>query len=116
MHPQSGNGALEGDRKDLFDGRSFTIGHVEFTRGAETLTFDYGRSGRVAVRVARIFNTYGPNMDPDDGRVVSNLICQALRGEPLTVYGDGSQTRSFCYVSDMVDGLMALMEGKAADG
>ena len=82
----------------------------EGKRAAESLTFDYARTGRAEVRVARIFNTYGPNMDPEDGRVVSNLICQALRGEVLTVYGDGSQTRSFCYVSDMVDGLLRLME------
>lgn len=82
----------------------------EGKRAAETLAFDYARAGRAAVRVARIFNTFGPNMDPNDGRVVSNLICQALRGDELTVYGDGSQTRSFCYVSDMVAGLMALME------
>ncbi len=84
----------------------------EGKRAAESLTFDYARAGRADVRVARIFNTYGPNMDPRDGRVVSNLICQTLRGEQLTIYGDGSQTRSFCYVSDMVDGLMALMESE----
>ena len=65
----------------------------------------------VEVRVARIFNTYGPRMLPDDGRVVSNFIVQALRGEPLTLYGNGSQTRSFCYVSDLVDGLIRLMNG-----
>ena len=65
----------------------------------------------VEVRVARIFNTYGPRMLIDDGRVVSNFIVQALRGEPLTVYGDGSQTRSFCYVSDLIEGLLALMNG-----
>ena len=65
----------------------------------------------VKVRVARIFNTYGPRMLPDDGRVVSNFIVQALRGEPLTLYGDGSQTRSFCYVSDLIDGLIRLMNG-----
>lgn len=82
----------------------------EGKRAAEALTFDYARSKRAAVRVARIFNTYGPQMHPDDGRVVSNLICQALSGEDITVYGDGSQTRSFCYVSDLVDGLMRLME------
>ncbi len=81
----------------------------EGKRAAETLAFDYGRAGRVEVRVARLFNTYGPNMDPADGRVVSNLICQALAGEPVTIYGDGSQTRSFCYVSDTVDGLMRMM-------
>jgi UDP-glucuronate decarboxylase len=82
----------------------------EGKRAAETLAFDFARSGRAEVRVARIFNTYGPNMDPADGRVVSNVICQALSGEPVTVYGDGSQTRSFCYVSDTVDALRRLME------
>lgn len=82
----------------------------EGKRAAEALTFDYARMNRAEVRVARIFNTYGPQMHPDDGRVVSNLICQALSGRDITVYGDGSQTRSFCYVSDMVDALMRLME------
>ena len=82
----------------------------EGKRAAETLTFDYARAGRAEVRVARLFNTYGPNMHPDDGRVVSNLLCQALAGTPITIYGDGSQTRSFCYVSDTVDGLVRLME------
>lgn len=82
----------------------------EGKRAAEAMAFDFARMGRAEVRVARIFNTYGPHMHPDDGRVVSNLICQALAGEELTVYGDGSQTRSFCYVSDLVDGLMRLME------
>ena len=82
----------------------------EGKRAAETLAFDYVRMGRAQVRVARIFNTYGPNMHPDDGRVVSNLLCQALSGAPITIYGDGSQTRSFCYVSDTVDGLIRLME------
>lgn len=84
----------------------------EGKRAAEALTFDYGRMGRAQVRVARIFNTYGPNMHPDDGRVVSNLICQALADRDITIYGDGSQTRSFCYVSDMVDALMRLMEAE----
>ena len=84
----------------------------EGKRAAEALTFDFARMKRTDVRVARIFNTYGPNMNPDDGRVVSNLICQALSGDPITVYGDGSQTRSFCYVSDLVAGLMALMEAE----
>ncbi len=84
----------------------------EGKRAAETLVFDYARAGRAEVRVARLFNTYGPNMDPDDGRVVSNLLCQALAGEPVTIYGDGSQTRSFCYVSDTVDGLLRLMEAE----
>jgi UDP-glucuronate decarboxylase len=88
----------------------------EGKRAAETLAFDYQRLGRAEVRVARIFNTYGPRMRPDDGRVVSNVICQALAGEDVTVYGDGSQTRSFCYVSDLVDGLMRLMDSDAADG
>ncbi|MFS0770907.1 UDP-glucuronic acid decarboxylase family protein [Sphingomonas sp. 1P08PE] len=82
----------------------------EGKRAAEALTFDYARMKRAEVRVARIFNTYGPQMHPDDGRVVSNLICQALSGRDITIYGDGSQTRSFCYVSDMVDALMRLME------
>jgi nucleoside-diphosphate-sugar epimerase/spore maturation protein CgeB len=88
----------------------------EGKRAAETLAFDYLRSGRSDVRVARIFNTYGPRMRPDDGRVVSNVICQALAGEDITVYGDGSQTRSFCYVSDLVEGLMRLMESEEAVG
>ena len=83
----------------------------EGKRIAETLCFDYQRMNGVEVRVARIFNTYGPRMLPDDGRVVSNFIVQALRGEPLTLYGDGSQTRSFCYVSDLIDGLILLMNG-----
>ena len=82
----------------------------EGKRAAEALTFDFARMKRADVRVARIFNTYGPNMNPDDGRVVSNLICQALSGEPITLYGDGSQTRSFCYVADLVAGLIALMD------
>ena len=81
----------------------------EGKRAAETLAFDYDRLGRAEVRVVRIFNTYGPRMDPDDGRVVSNVICQALTGESVTVYGDGSQTRSFCYVDDLVDGIFRLM-------
>jgi len=81
----------------------------EGKRVAETLAIDYHRQNRVDVRIARIFNTYGPRMAVDDGRVVSNFIVQALRGEPLTVYGDGSQTRSFCYVSDLIRGLTALM-------
>ena len=82
----------------------------EGKRIAETLCFDYQRMNGVEVRVARIFNTYGPRMLLDDGRVVSNFIVQALRGEPLTLYGDGSQTRSFCYVSDLVEGLIRLMD------
>ena len=82
----------------------------EGKRVAETLMVDYHRQNRVDIRIARIFNTYGPRMSVEDGRVVSNFIVQALRGEPITVYGDGSQTRSFCYVSDLVAGLLALME------
>jgi UDP-glucuronate decarboxylase len=87
----------------------------EAKRVAETLFFDYHRQHGLAIRVARIFNTYGPRMAADDGRVVSNFIVQALRGEPLTIYGDGSQTRSFCYVDDLVGGLIALMENTAGE-
>jgi UDP-glucuronate decarboxylase len=81
----------------------------EGKRCAETLFFDYHRQHNVKIKVARIFNTYGPRMHPNDGRVVSNFIVQALRGEDITLYGDGQQTRSFCYVSDLVDGLIRLM-------
>ena len=81
----------------------------EGKRCAETLFFDYHRQYGTNIRVARIFNTYGPRMHPNDGRVVSNFIVQALRGKPLTLYGDGSQTRSFCYVSDLIEGLIGLM-------
>ncbi len=81
----------------------------EGKRCAETLFFDYYRQHRLNIRVARIFNTYGPRMLPDDGRVISNFIVQALRGEPITIYGDGNQTRSFCYVDDLIDGLIRLM-------
>jgi len=84
----------------------------EGKRVAETLAFDYHRQNDVEIRVVRIFNTYGPRMLENDGRVVSNLIVQALRNKPLTVYGDGSQTRSFCYVSDLVEGLMRLMNSE----
>lgn len=82
----------------------------EGKRCAETLFFDYYRRHELRIKVARIFNTYGPLMHPNDGRVVSTFVMQALRGEPITIYGDGSQTRSFCYVSDLVDGLMRLMD------
>ena len=82
----------------------------EGKRAAETLFFDYHRENGVDIRVIRIFNTYGPRMLPDDGRVVSNFIVQALQGKDLTVYGEGSQTRSFCYVDDLVDGFMRFME------
>ncbi|KAL2899068.1 UDP-glucuronic acid decarboxylase 5, partial [Bienertia sinuspersici] len=84
----------------------------EGKRVAETLMFDYHRQHGIEIRVARIFNTYGPRMNIDDGRVVSNFIAQALRDEPLTVQAPGTQTRSFCFVSDMVDGLIRLMEGE----
>lgn len=84
----------------------------EGKRAAETLFFDYRRQYGVDTRVARIFNTYGPGMREDDGRVVSNFICQALRGAPITIYGDGNQTRSLCYVSDTVDGLIRVMASK----
>jgi UDP-glucuronate decarboxylase len=86
----------------------------EGKRAAETLAFDYDRLGRAEVRVARIFNTYGPRMRPDDGRVVSNVICQALSGDDITIYGDGSQTRSFCYADDLVDGLIRLSRYEGA--
>ncbi len=82
----------------------------EGKRCAETLFFDYHRQHRLRIKVARIFNTYGPRMHPQDGRVVSNFIMQALAGEPITIYGDGSQTRSFCYVDDLIEGLIRLME------
>jgi UDP-glucuronate decarboxylase len=81
----------------------------EGKRCAETLFFDYHRQHGMPIRVARIFNTYGPNMHPDDGRVVSNFIMQALTGEPITIYGDGKQTRSFCYVDDLIEGFVRLM-------
>ena len=83
----------------------------EGKRCAETLMMDYYRQNNVDIRIVRIFNTYGPNMDPDDGRVVSNFILQALKGEDITIYGDGTQTRSFCYVDDLVGGMIKMMEG-----
>jgi UDP-glucuronate decarboxylase len=85
----------------------------EGKRCAETLMFDYYRQHALQIKVARIFNTYGPNMHPNDGRVISNFIVQALKGEPITLYGDGSQTRSFCYVDDLIDGLVRLMRSPA---
>lgn len=85
----------------------------EGKRCAETLFFDYYRQHKVEIKVARIFNTYGPNMHPNDGRVVSNFIVQALLNRPITIYGEGQQTRSFCYVEDLVDGLIRLMESPA---
>lgn len=88
----------------------------EGKRAAETLAFDFLRSKRADVRVARIFNTYGPRMRCDDGRVVSNVICQSLSGDDITIYGDGTQTRSFCFVDDMVDALIRLMANERAVG
>ncbi|MBD1837963.1 SDR family oxidoreductase [Coleofasciculus sp. FACHB-64] len=106
IHPQT----------EEYRGNVNTIGirscYDEGKRIAETLAFDYYRQNHVEIRVARIFNTYGPRMLENDGRVVSNFVVQALRGTALTVYGDGSQTRSFCYVSDLVEGLMRLMNGE----
>ena len=100
VHPQPGS----------YRGNVNPIGpracYDEGKRCAETLFFDYYRQHNLRIRVARIFNTYGPRMHPNDGRVVSNFIVQALRGEPITLYGDGSQTRAFCYVDDLIDGLM----------
>ena len=85
----------------------------EGKRCAETLFFDYHRQHRLEIKVARIFNTYGPRMHPSDGRVVSNFVVQALRGEPITIYGDGNQTRAFCFVDDLIDGFVRLMESPA---
>ena len=103
IHPQPEN----------YRGSVNTVGirscYDEGKRIAETLCFDYQRMHNVEVRIARIFNTYGPYMLPNDGRVISNFIVQALRNEPLTIYGEGSQTRSFCYIDDLIDGLMNLM-------
>ncbi|XP_043698910.1 UDP-glucuronic acid decarboxylase 1-like [Telopea speciosissima] len=106
---------LEHPQKETYWGNVNPIGvrscYDEGKRTAETLAMDYHRGAAVEVRIARIFNTYGPRMCIDDGRVVSNFVAQVLRKQPMTVYGDGKQTRSFQYVSDLVDGLMALMEG-----
>ncbi|KAJ8636863.1 hypothetical protein MRB53_011130 [Persea americana] len=106
---------LEHPQKEEYWGNVNPIGvrscYDEGKRVAETLMFDYHRQHGIEIRIARIFNTYGPRMNIDDGRVVSNFIAQALRGESLTVQAPGTQTRSFCYVSDMVDGLIRLMEG-----
>ncbi len=103
VHPQT----------EAYWGRVNPIGprscYDEGKRCAETLFFDYHRQHKLPIKVARIFNTYGPRMHPNDGRVVSNFIMQALRGESITIYGDGQQTRSFCYVSDLIEGFMRLM-------
>src|ERR1700754_4132675 len=104
MHPQ----------KESYWGNVNPVGirscYDEGKRCAETLFFDYWRQHKLAIKVARIFNTYGPRMHPNDGRVVSNFIMQALLGNDITIYGDGLQTRSFCYVDDLVDGLVRLMQ------
>jgi UDP-glucuronate decarboxylase len=109
VHPQSedywGNVNCTGIRSNYDEGK----------RVAETLSFDYQRQHKMNIRVARIFNTYGERMQENDGRVVSNFIAQSLRGKPLTVYGDGSQTRSFCHVSDLVEGLMRLMNSECTE-
>ena len=101
-------------QSETYWGRVNPIGirscYDEGKRASETLFFDYKRQHQLEIKVARIFNTYGPRMHPNDGRVVSNFIVQALRGEDLTVYGNGSQTRSFCFVDDLVDGLIQFME------
>ena len=111
---------LEHPQKETYWGNVNPIGpracYDEGKRVAETLCFDYHRGHGVDIRVARIFNTYGPRMAHDDGRVVSSFIWQALHGEPLTVYGAGGQTRSFCYVDDMVEGLYALMNTEGLTG
>jgi UDP-glucuronate decarboxylase len=88
----------------------------EGKRVAETLMMDYHRQNKVDIKIVRIFNTYGPRMAVNDGRVVSNFIVQALRGEPITIYGDGNQTRSFCYVSDLTEGLYRMMESESFIG
>ena len=106
----------EHPQRETYWGYTNAIGpracYDEGKRCAETLFFDYLRQHQLRIKVARIFNTYGPRMHPNDGRVVSNFITQALRNEPITIYGDGSQTRSFCYVDDLIDGLRRLMESE----
>jgi len=105
---------LEHPQKETYRGNVNTLGpracYDEGKRVAETLFMDYHRTYRIPVRIARIFNTYGPSMDKDDGRVVSNFIMQALENKPITIYGTGNQTRSFCYVADLVEGIYRLME------
>jgi UDP-glucuronate decarboxylase len=110
----------EHPQKETYRGNVNPIGiracYDEGKRVAETLFFDYHRHNKIDIRVVRIFNTYGPRMAMDDGRVVSNFIVQALKGEDITVYGDGSQTRSFCYVSDMIEGLYKMMNQEECIG
>ena len=107
---------LEHPQKESYRGNVNPIGvracYDEGKRAAETLFFDFNRTYSTKIKVVRIFNTYGPNMDPYDGRVVSNFIIQSLKGEDITVYGDGSQTRSFCYIDDMIDGLYRMMNSR----
>jgi len=109
---------IEHPQKESYRGNVNTLGpracYDEGKRVAETLFSDYNRKFRLPIRIARIFNTYGPNMDEDDGRVVSNFIMQALKNEPITVYGAGQQTRSFCYVDDLIAGLYKLMESSCS--
>lgn len=111
---------LEHPQRETYWGNVNCIGerscYDEGKRIAETLTMDYWREHRLEVRIIRIFNTYGPRMALDDGRVVSNFVSQALTGKPLTVYGDGSQTRSFQYISDLIAGMVAVMEGNEIGG
>lgn len=111
---------LEHPQREAYRGNVSCTGpracYDEGKRAAEALFFDYHRCYGTDIRVVRIFNTYGPHMRPDDGRVVSNFICQALAGQDITVYGDGSQTRSFCFVDDLVRGLLAMMEQEQFEG
>ncbi|PJZ50517.1 SDR family oxidoreductase [Leptospira koniambonensis] len=111
---------IEHPQKETYWGNVNPIGirscYDEGKRVAETLCFDYHRNHKVDIRVIRIFNTYGPRMLPDDGRVVSNFVVQALAGKDITVYGDGSQTRSFCYVDDLVDGIIRMMNTQDFNG
>lgn len=108
---------LNSEQREDYWGNVNPIGiracYDEGKRAAETLFFDYWRQYEVQIKVARIFNTYGPRMSPDDGRVVSNFIVQALKGQPITIFGEGTQTRSFCYVSDLIPGLIKLMNTSA---
>ena len=110
VHPQNEN----------YNGNVNPVGirscYDEGKRAAETLFFDYSRQFNVDIKVVRIFNTFGPKMQVDDGRVVSNFICQALNGEDISIYGDGKQTRSFCFVDDMVDGLISMMKSEKFKG
>ncbi len=105
---------LEHPQKESYKGNVNTLGpracYDEGKRVAETLFMDYHRKYKIPIRIARIFNTYGPNMDKDDGRVVSNFIMQSLKNKPVTIYGEGGQTRSFCYMSDLIEGFYKLME------